>query len=298
MNTQNRKTYNSTPNILLRLGKTEKLNQEFADNSLTFSCAANWIDYALKHKNYSIGDLLEGVFARIPYPISNQYNDLLVGKNNKPLNDAVLISKVDNKDYCYLRYRPTISMPAICFYGLDYDSYYFDTKKEFIIDFDKYARDMGCGINDSSIIIIKDAKKFQNEIIESVKTAIIMKGGNLTNAGFTQKYSNDNCLICKSIDYHKYNYNETFFDNTCNAKALFCKQRHYDRQSEFRIVINNLRFKQLYFDKDYNYKQNLFTVYLPHLKEYSEIISLKEYAGVLFSPYNEQCFYLNKLKRL
>ena len=51
--------------LLMRVDKTKNINEDFEHNRLTFSCAANWLDYVLKEHNQTIGDLYECIFAHL-----------------------------------------------------------------------------------------------------------------------------------------------------------------------------------------------------------------------------------------
>lgn len=299
----NRTIYNAEPNILLRLGITEALKKQHSCGFLTFSCAANWIDYAIKYQNCAIGDILEAVFAQLPYPIPKYYDNQLIDKKSRPLNDSLWVSPVDGKDYCYLRYMPTILMPTICFYGIDFENYCRDNKDELFIDFHLYAHAMNhhiymdkynnLDLNKYSVMIINDLTRFIDDITNGIITAITMSS-KLTNSGFSQPYSNKNCMVSGGINYYKYNYDQPFFDNTCNIHPLFCKHRRLAWQNEFRIAINNVRFKQIYDRKNYSFEKNTLNVYLPHLREYSEIISMQDCRGIMFQGYDKKRFRLIK----
>lgn len=51
-------TSNVTTTLLMRVGPTESIEKCYFEKTLQFSCAANWLDYALTHKNKTIGDVL------------------------------------------------------------------------------------------------------------------------------------------------------------------------------------------------------------------------------------------------
>lgn len=48
-------TSNVTTTLLMRVGPTESIEKCYFEKTLQFSCAANWLDYALTHKNKTIG---------------------------------------------------------------------------------------------------------------------------------------------------------------------------------------------------------------------------------------------------
>lgn len=92
------------------------------------------------------------------------------------------------------------------------------------------------------------------------------------------------------VDYHKHLGNEIFFDNPQNMEELFWKLPEYEQQSELRVVIPNINFKQI-FDPDgikYDYKLNTLNVILPHLQEYSEVVSAAEFHSLYFGRIDDR----------
>lgn len=75
---------------------------------------------------------------------------------------------------------------------------------------------------------------------------------NLSSASFSKKISLDNCLLYNGINYDCYDYDNEFFDLRNDSFALFCKDKSYKGQHEYRIVINNIRFAQMYPKENYN----------------------------------------------
>ena len=43
--------------LFMRAGKTEEIMDSYKNNYLKFGCPANWINYALKCENDTIGDV-------------------------------------------------------------------------------------------------------------------------------------------------------------------------------------------------------------------------------------------------
>lgn len=52
--------------LLLRVGSNQAIERCYHKKTLTFSCAANWLDYALKHNDQATGDFFECAFAHVP----------------------------------------------------------------------------------------------------------------------------------------------------------------------------------------------------------------------------------------
>lgn len=102
--------------ILLRIDKKENIENIYENKEIMFSCAANWIDYAIKQSDYKIGDLTEGVFARVKYPLTSTIRD----KKNKPIGNNLLISCIEGTNDCFLRYIPVITTPVLCFFFIRY----------------------------------------------------------------------------------------------------------------------------------------------------------------------------------
>ena len=51
--------------FLMRVDSPENIDRDFYQNRLTFSCPANWLDYALKQNDETIGDRYECIFAHL-----------------------------------------------------------------------------------------------------------------------------------------------------------------------------------------------------------------------------------------
>lgn len=262
------------PSVLLRIANTEELEADYRRNQLKFSCAANWINYEKTKKNHTMGDYLEGVFGHVVYPFN--FNSL-VDKNNHPVKDKIAIDLYRDNNAnttLYLRYEPTILMPTICFFGISLDDINQQTNIfEFL--FSDYAKLFNLTVKDSSVLLIDNLDSFKSDLIVGIIKAVEQNYGTLlTNNGFARKFSKNTPYMAHYINYYKYNYDSFFIDNCCDASPLFAKCKDYEKQSEFRIVINNIHFTHKYSNNEhYNHRLNTLYVTLPNLHKYSRIFS-------------------------
>ena len=102
--------YSNTENefyCFLKVGRTDEILNNFNNNQITFGCPANWLDYARKEKNPSVGDILESVYACCP--ISEKELHI-----NQEQREYTIIGNA-SADSCYLYKQSTILTPALCF---------------------------------------------------------------------------------------------------------------------------------------------------------------------------------------
>ncbi len=280
---------NHSPNILLRIGASEKIQKDYDSKQVTFSCAANWIDYADKCNNLTTGDYLEGVFAHVVYPFD--FNSLK-DRYGISLKNELIIKSYDNNNSFYLRYEPTILMPVLCFYGIDSVEKLLtkeSNESEFLLNY--YANIFNLIPEETSVIIFKNMHKFQEDLKRGICSAYASNLKNLTNEGFTFPFTLQNPYTANYVNYTTYDYNKFFNMNAYNVYPLFFKQNAYINQSEFRFVINNLRFQQGFRNnKSYNSENNKLPIPLEHLHEYAKVLPLTEFYSIILQHYDSHNF--------
>ncbi len=284
-----------SPNILLRIGKDTEIETLYNNKQISFSCAANWIDYAIKVQNYNIGDVREGVFGRVVFPFDD---NTLTNRRGEKYGENLLITPYGDRNHCYLRYMPTILMPVICFYGIDVEKATKLDKSSVLFNFEKYAEAMKYNISEASVWVIKDMVAFEADLRKGIVTAVTNNlQNNLTTDGFVNKFDISNPYVGGFVDYDKYNYNVDFIDNTGDLSPLLCKCKCYDYQSEFRFILNNVRFSQKFTLNKYDYSLNKLNVSLQNIKSYSNIYNLKQYSGVSLTYIDSEKFAIIPYRR-
>lgn len=203
-----------SPNILFRVGKAAPMQEEYKEKVLTFSCPANWLDYAIKQNDFITGDYLECVMGHKPYSptLGNELTDL----TGKPLGDNLLVTPYEDGKKCFLRYMPTILMPTICFYGIDVANR-LKNKFGLFFNFDTYCKILNYQISESLILCISNMEMFEADLNQGIIKAVSCSSNKLTSNGFASSFS----LKQTNIDL-------TF-------KKSFCMK-------SFQIVIRNMPF--------------------------------------------------------
>ena len=140
--------------LLIRVDSYKKIKNCYKTKTLTFGCAANWIDYALKKNNEAIGDIFECIFAHLPINDNRIY---VCDKNGRPIGENLWILCDENSQTCFLRFIPAILTPLICFYNVLPQKELVDNEYE-IIDLDKYKTAMGYIKDTVGYLIIDDIK--------------------------------------------------------------------------------------------------------------------------------------------
>lgn len=274
--------FSLTTSLLLRVGRTETIFRCYNRKYVEFGCAANWIDYALKTKNVSTGDYWECIFAHLPNDDSRLN---VLDSHGIPMKDNLFMLYDDKDNSWYLRFMPTILMPALCFYTFD---------KNFIIEnldsndtnkccfqFDKYAKAMEYE-DDYAYLLIKDPLKFFQELITEIPKSIERYGARLSSECFYKGFNPKEPCLAQKIDYNKFP-NGYFSFQENYSEEIFWKRKNYEWQSEARFVIPHIHFKQKYFEnKQYKQKKNTLRISLPSLQTYAEVYSSKDAHGIAF----------------
>ncbi len=280
-----------TSSVLMRIDHSEKIQTMYKEGFVEFGCPANWLDYAMKCKDETIGDYFECVFAHTLKSDKriNEMKDI----HGNPMGDHLLILENSNSYDCLLRFVPTILIPTMCFYS-------FSVKRDlaiinkgenqyngYIFDLDKYREYIGYAEDDSSFLFITDVEAFFKELIISIPKAIEDNKNNLTSKRYYGGFKVENPLFFRDVDYNKHKKSDLFFDNPNGFDSIFWKLPEYQEQSEMRLIIPNINFLQTYNpDIPYDHKRNKLVVQTPQIREYAKIVKAKE-AHYLFFKDND-----------
>lgn len=278
--------------LFMRAGKTEEIMDGYKNNYLKFGCPANWINYALKCANDTIGDVCECVFANVKDndPRINSLTD----KYGKPMGDHLLILNNEKTHTSLLRYVPIILRPTMCFYSFKYELLYNEYKirqlrDEQYLEFylDEYLEFIGLNEENTSFLFITNTDGFIQDLKKAVPKAVENNRKNLTSKRFYEEFVSHKPIAVDYINYHKHKRNELFFDNPDSEEVSFWKFPEYEDQSEIRFVIPRINFKQdINNNMDgYDYKQNELNVYLPNFKSYAQVFLAKEVYSLLFNNF-------------
>lgn len=272
--------YSNTENefyCFLKVGRTDEILNNFNNNQITFGCPANWLDYARKEKNPSVGDILESVYACCP--ISEKELHI-----NQEQREYTIIGNA-SADSCYLYKQSTILTPALCFMSFKNEDEY---KNKCFFNINEYIGRMQYLLEEASILIIKDVKTFHNELNEQVPTAL----SNSKNVIFKKPYDYTPVRM-QHVDYDFYE-KYPFFDISNNTNdEMFYKRKRYSYQSEVRIILNGTNYTQKYNTNDYDFKKNQLAVSLPNLKKYARVVSATEINGFIVN-FKDDGLYLQQ----
>lgn len=97
--------------LLMRLGSTKRIEQCYNTRTLSFGCAANWVDYS-KTGDKVTGDQLECVFAHLKNGDSRMN---VKDSHGIPMGNHLETLYDPRTDTYYLRFIPTLLTPAMCF---------------------------------------------------------------------------------------------------------------------------------------------------------------------------------------
>lgn len=148
----------------------------------------------------------------------------------------------------------------------------------------------------ASVLVIKNPQMFYEDLKVNIPIAV-NSSFELTSSNFAREFHSDYPFIGKYVNYNKYNYTKNFFDHSCNISSLFYKHSDYKSQSEYRIAINNIRFKQEYNIYNYDFRINQLSVSLPNLHSYSKWVSCDEFESLRLMLYDEDNFYMGTQKK-
>lgn len=267
----------------MRLGKTEEINKTFESSTITFGCAANWLDYAFKY-NIKTGDFFEGVFAQVSEKEQKSAEKELVDKEGNPMGDNLIIIKDPIHKTSLLSYQPIILMPVFCLYSFSeaINKELFNVTESdpdsgmWKFDLDDYRSFMEYKEEESSFLFITDSERFFNDLKKAIPSAIEINRTNLTTERFYGDFNTEEALFADFVDYDKHNADELFFDTPGQMKNLFWKLPKYEKQAELRLVIPNINYVQMFNREHYDFSKNTLDVYVPDLQQYTQVITAKE----------------------
>ena len=272
--------------LFMRLGSTKRIEQCYNTKTLSFGCAANWVDYS-KTGNKVTGDQLECVFAHLK---SGDSRMNVKDSHGIPMGNHLETLYAPETDTCYLRFIPTLLTPAMCFYSFDSTKVAAinDGKMPIfphVVSFlpDRYLNAMCYEKDTASFLFINDPKKFFEELKEQVSIAIKQNENILTTDRYYHAEGNDDCeLFVDKVDYARHSPTDIYYDEPSPSAELFWKYPQYQFQSEVRVAILNTNFVWDYDPQHFKHEQHRLDVYLPHLHEYATIRAAKDLQNIYF----------------
>lgn len=265
-----KKEYELSTVLLFRVGEEDSIKNNYDNNFIEFGCAANWIDYSLKNKDSAIGDYYECIFGH-----------LKAGDGRLKVSDAHgyemrdnLFMLYDGKDNSYyLRYMPTILMPALCFYSLSKNQILGNSKNfrgMYSFNLKKYAYCIGYDNTNVGCLIIKKPDLFVNELRKQIPIAVEEQKCILSSEMFYGSFLQDEPVIFSKINYDKFLSKKYFIDNENPTEEIFWKRKKFEWQSEVRFVIPHIHFAERYSQDSYRYDTHRLKIELPNLHSYAE----------------------------
>ena len=264
---------------LLRVASRTNIENCWDSNSLSFSCAANWVKYKNWKNNQTIGDSYECVFSRIPknkpITIFDHYG-MPIDANIQRFPDK------EEPEYEFLRYVPTMLTPAMCFFSFENAApnghFHFEgtTADSSRFQLEKYAEYMGYTPSDAAFLYISDSLSFYRELQAQIPAAISENKKNLTQKRYyLSQIQNDSQFYGARICYDKHQRYDIFDERPNTPEELFWKFPEYSLQNEVRLIIPHWNFIQEYdihHPDNYDRSKNYLRVYLPHLHNYARYI--------------------------
>ncbi len=261
--------------MLMRAGNYKKIKSDYDKKRITFSCAANWIDYGIKYHNGGVGDWLECAFSHVPKSV---YEKNLKYKSGNPIGDMVcFILQSDSTKY--LTRTPIILTPTMCFFSFNDVHIRLQDKDvggsiSFLLG--KYLTDLGYTEDEGGYLFITKPDDFIDELKKQIPLAVKENLDSVKTISVNDIYEPNYSIGFKDVDYNTYDKKEFFLGTPTAYDELFWKDKKFEYQSELHLFIPGVTFNQQYPKKDYNYKINELTINLPNFQTYSEIISAKE----------------------
>lgn len=258
-----------TSSMLLRVDSLENIKSSYENQTLRFSCAANWIDYA-KKGNTSIGDHLECTFAHFPKNDDTQFFD----SHGHPMGNHLMVTEDQRDGSKYVCLIPSLLIPSMCFYTVNLEKIekfegipYHPQCTCFMLD--KYCECMDYKREDAAFLLIKDPEQFIEELSSLVPQLVKDNKKRLTTTRYYQTGQTPS-LYVDEVNYDRHTEADFYNDEAESYGALFWKNPRYRWQSEVRAIIANINFCQFYDPNYYDYKRNRLDIYMPHLKDYTE----------------------------
>lgn len=272
--------------LLMRLGSTKRIEQCYNTRTLSFGCAANWVDYS-KTGDKVTGDQLECVFAHLKNGDSRMN---VKDSHGIPMGNHLETLYDPRTDTYYLRFIPTLLTPTMCFYSFDATKVAAmnDGKMPIfphVVSFlpDRYLDEMCYEKDTASFLFINSPEKFFEELKEQVPIAIKQNENILTTDRYYHTKGKDDCeLFADKVDYTRHFPTDIYYDEPRPSAELFWKYPQYHFQSEVRVAILNTNFVWDYDPQHFKYEQHRLDVYLPHLHEYATIRAAKDLQNICF----------------
>lgn len=282
-------TSSVTSTLFFRVGRTNKIETLFKENRIEFGCAANWIDYTIRHHDNQTGDIFEGVFAH------TIKCDSRVEEYSKEFGSNLIIMDHPDGRCCLLRFMPTILIPVLCVF-----SFNFEKVREAVTEkgeecegvsyaLDRYLRKMRYKPDEASYLFITDKEMFVQDLKTNLPVAVDENKKNLTSDRFFGRFHPKKPLLMKDIDYSRHTKTSLFFDDPRSFEDIFWKIPEYSYQNEVRFIVPGINFIQPYDSlSGYDPSKNVLSVRLPHLKEYAFIRPASIAKELYFDSFNDE----------
>ena len=269
--------------VLIRVGSTEKILDQYENRYLRFGCPANWINYANTHRD-GLADEYEGVFAHVK---QDDPRLSMICDDGYPLNHRrSLWNKLMSDGTVYARYVFSCLVPAICFYSIDVK----DAAKHFGIegnddkwlraDLQPYYKALGIDVAESSVLVVWRP----GELIEELRLEIpkvIGAAGNVDKRRFDAR----NALTVKYVNYDL-DIDKEFWE-LHPYDELFRKRMEYKRQREARMIIPNAPFMRDPVYRPEMYYDNELSVPVPGVQSYARVVPASKCKMIQFDNFSE-----------
>ncbi len=269
--------------LMLRIGSTKTIEQQYENCSLKFGCPANWINYADQHAD-GIADKFEAVFAHVR---KDDPRLSMICDDGVPLNRYRSLWDDDGpNNTIYARYIYSCLVPAICFYSLkvkEVATQFGITRDNGLaleIPMDPYYKSLNVSPEECSILFIEYPHKLFEELRKEIPD-VINRASNITKDDFDP----ENALAIRSVSYDL-NTEEEFYD-LHPYNEVFRKRPSYSNQHEARAIIPNVNFVRYPVDNRESYVDNELFVHLPKLHEYASVIPASKVRRIVAYDFNE-----------
>lgn len=266
--------------IMLRIGKTNVIKEQFNNCYLNFGCPANWIDLA-KTDSTGKADKYEAVFAHVK-KVAPRIEELSRGD----ITNLVLGYWFDEgpEDTVYIRDVRMCLVPTLCVYSFDL----VEAAKHFgprpntgdwiEVDLRPYMNSMtDSKMEDYSVIVIYEPRRLMDDLKREIPKVVS------SYINIEKRFFDPNDPVV--LDYVKYdlNINELFWKRP--GESVFSKQnlKKYRGQREARIVIADTF--------SYGFPRTMpfheLKVPVPGLQSYAHVQTATMLNSMLFTKFSE-----------
>lgn len=271
----------------MRAGNYRSIWSDYKNNWITFSCPANWIDYAAKQKKRNITSGIEDWHECTFAHVDKSFNENGVTNGRGIPSGSNLLCSVSSKDGSkFLAQIPVILTPALCFFSFGNIAKRIlsqeDNTDRIGFGLDNYLHNLGYQEKGTGYLFITNYKWFAEELTEQIPIAIKKNIRNMNSDAFTIPFDSKNPVIMNEVDYNRYKISDYFYIQDSYLDAMFCKDKSFEYQSEMRIVIPHINFNQRFPKDNYDYKQNQLKVFLPNLRKYATVLSAEQFNHISF----------------